>query len=133
MRAGARRGYLIAGRILQSLGAAAGTVLARAIVRDLFSGTAMTRFFSTRMVVSGITPVVAPVIGGQLLRLTTWRVVFLVLAAAGGALLLAIVFALPESLPDAKRAPAHPRARRCGPSGRWSPTSITCAMFSPRH
>ncbi|WP_051835590.1 multidrug effflux MFS transporter, partial [Streptomyces sp. NRRL S-481] len=103
-------GYLIAGRILQSLGAAAGTVLARAIVRDLFSGTAMTRFFSTLMVVNGVAPVVAPVIGGQLLALTTWRAVFLVLAAVGAVLLLAVVFALPESLPDAKRAPAHLRA-----------------------
>ncbi|MEU0672312.1 multidrug effflux MFS transporter [Streptomyces sp. NPDC006172] len=103
-------GYLIAGRILQSLGAAAGTVLARAIVRDLFSGTAMTQFFSTLMVVNGVAPVVAPVIGGQLLTLTTWRAVFLVLAAVGAVLLLAVVFALPESLPDAKRAPAHLRA-----------------------
>ncbi|TQJ90517.1 multidrug effflux MFS transporter [Streptomyces sp. SLBN-31] len=100
-------GWLITGRILQSLGAAAGTVLARAIVRDLFSGTAMTRFFSTLMVVNGVAPVVAPVIGGQLLTLTTWRAVFLVLAVVGAVLLLAVVFALPESLPDANRAPAH--------------------------
>ncbi|WP_260848178.1 multidrug effflux MFS transporter [Brevibacterium aurantiacum] len=100
-------GYLIAGRILQSLGAAAGTVLARAIVRDLFSGSAMTRFFSTLMVVNGVAPVVAPVIGGQLLTLTTWRAVFLALAAVGAILLLAVVFALPESLPHVNRAPAH--------------------------
>lgn len=103
-------GWLIAGRILQSLGAAAGTVLARAIVRDLFSGTAMTRFFSTLMVVNGVAPVVAPVIGGQLLTLTTWRAVFLVLAAVGAVLLFAVAFTLPESLPDANRAPAHLRA-----------------------
>ena len=103
-------GWLIAGRILQSVGAAAGTVLARAIVRDLFSGTAMTRFFSTLMVVNGVAPVMAPVIGGQLLTLTNWRAVFLVLAALGAALLLAVVFALPESLPAAERAPAHLRS-----------------------
>ncbi|MFI8233003.1 multidrug effflux MFS transporter [Streptomyces sp. NPDC085900] len=103
-------GWLIAGRVLQSLGAAAGTVLARAIVRDLFSGTAMTRFFSSLMVVNGVAPVLAPVLGGQLLTLTTWRAVFLVLAAVGAVLLLAVAFALPESLPDANRAPAHPRA-----------------------
>ncbi len=103
-------GWLIAGRILQSLGAAAGAVLARAIVRDLFSGTAMTRFFSTLMVVNGVAPVVAPVIGGQLLTFTTWRAVFLVLTFVGAALLLAVVFALPESLPEANRAPAHLRA-----------------------
>ncbi|MCY1140052.1 multidrug effflux MFS transporter [Actinoplanes sp. Pm04-4] len=103
-------GWLIGGRVLQSLGAAAGTVLARAIVRDLFSGTAMTRFFSTLMMINGVAPVVAPVVGGQLLTVATWRAVFLVLAAAGGVLLLAVVFALPESLPVRDRAPAHPRA-----------------------
>jgi DHA1 family bicyclomycin/chloramphenicol resistance-like MFS transporter len=102
-------GWLIGGRVLQSLGAAAGTVLARAIVRDLFEGTAMTRFFSTLMVVNGVAPIVAPVIGGQLLTVATWRVVFLVLAAIGVVLLLAVVFALPESLPAGSRAPADLR------------------------
>ncbi|AEV83092.1 MFS transporter [Actinoplanes sp. SE50] len=103
-------GYLIGGRVLQSLGAAAGTVLARAIVRDLYQGTAMTRFFATLMVVNGVAPIVAPVIGGQLLTFTTWRAVFLVLAAVGAILLVTVALALPESLPRERRAPAHPRA-----------------------
>jgi DHA1 family bicyclomycin/chloramphenicol resistance-like MFS transporter len=103
-------GWLLAGRVLQSLGAAAGTVLARAVVRDLYEGTAMTRFFSTLMVVNGVAPIVAPVIGGQLLTFTTWRAIFLVLAAIGAALLLAVAFTLPESLPADRRAPAHPGA-----------------------
>ncbi|TDC83306.1 Bcr/CflA family efflux MFS transporter [Micromonospora sp. KC606] len=102
-------GWLLGGRILQSLGAAAGTVLARAIVRDLFEGTAMTRFFSTLMVVNGVAPIVAPVIGGQLLTVASWRAVFVVLAALGAVLLLVVVFTLPESLPAGRRAPAHPR------------------------
>ncbi|MFC4068941.1 multidrug effflux MFS transporter [Actinoplanes subglobosus] len=100
-------GWLIAGRIVQSLGAAAGAVLARAVVRDLYQGTAMTRFFSTMMVVNGAAPVVAPVIGGQLLTVATWRSVFLVLTAVGAVLLVAVVLALPESLPADRRAPAH--------------------------
>ncbi|BCJ47701.1 Bcr/CflA family drug resistance efflux transporter [Actinoplanes ianthinogenes] len=103
-------GWLLGGRILQSLGAAAGTVLARAVVRDLFEGTAMTRFFSSLMVVNGVAPIVAPVIGGQLLAFATWRAVFLVLAGIGATLLLAVVFSLPESLPTDRRAPADPRA-----------------------
>ncbi|GGN65277.1 Bcr/CflA family drug resistance efflux transporter [Actinoplanes lobatus] len=103
-------GWLLAGRVLQSLGAAAGTVLARAVVRDLYEGTAMTRFFSTLMVVNGVAPIVAPVIGGQLLTFTTWRAVFGVLAAIGAVLLIAVVFTLPESLPGDRRAPAHPGA-----------------------
>ncbi|MBL7253126.1 multidrug effflux MFS transporter [Paractinoplanes lichenicola] len=97
--------WLIAGRIVQSLGAAAGIVLARAIVRDLFEGTAMTRFFSTLMVVNGVAPILAPVLGGFLLTVTTWRAVFLVLAAIGLTLLVAVLFTLPES----HHARSHPR------------------------
>jgi DHA1 family bicyclomycin/chloramphenicol resistance-like MFS transporter len=100
-------GQLIAARSMQSLGAAAAAVLARAIVRDLFEGTAMTRFFSTLMLVNGAAPVIAPVIGGQLLTVTTWRAVFIVLAAAGAVLLLAVALALPESLPAPCRQPAR--------------------------
>ena len=100
-------GQLIGARIVQSLGAAAGAVLARAIVRDLFEGAAMTRFFSTLMLVNGVAPIAAPVIGGQLLTVATWRAVFVVLAGAGAALLLAILFGLPESLPAPRRQPAR--------------------------
>jgi MFS transporter, DHA1 family, multidrug resistance protein len=99
-------GWLIGGRIVQALGAAAGIVLARAIVRDLMEGTAMTRFFSTLMVVNGLGPILAPVIGGQLLTVATWRSVFLVLAVLGSILLLAVAVLLPESLPLSRRAPA---------------------------
>jgi DHA1 family bicyclomycin/chloramphenicol resistance-like MFS transporter len=102
-------GQLIGARIVQSLGAAAGAVLARAIVRDLFEGTAMTRFFSALMLVNGAAPIAAPVIGGQLLAVTSWRAVFAVLAGAGAALLLTVALALPESLPAPLRQPARLR------------------------
>jgi MFS transporter, DHA1 family, multidrug resistance protein len=69
----------------------------------------MTRFFSTLMLVNGVAPIVAPVIGGQLLTVATWRAVFAVLAGAGAVLLLAVLFALPESLPAPRRTPAHLR------------------------
>ncbi|MTD52784.1 multidrug effflux MFS transporter [Amycolatopsis pithecellobii] len=96
---------LIAARALQALGAAAGIVIARAVIRDLYSGTAMTRFFSMMMLVSGLGPVLAPVLGGQVLRVTSWRGVFVVLAVLGTVLLLATVFGLPESLPRERRSP----------------------------
>jgi DHA1 family bicyclomycin/chloramphenicol resistance-like MFS transporter len=98
-------GLLIAARALQAIGAAAGIVIARAIVRDLYSGTAMTKFFSMLMLVSGLAPILAPVLGGQLLRLTSWRGVFVVLTVFGALLLLATMFALPEPLPPKRRSP----------------------------
>ncbi|KDN21265.1 multidrug effflux MFS transporter [Amycolatopsis rifamycinica] len=94
---------LVAARFVQSLGAAAGIVIARATVRDLFSGTAMTKFFSTLMLVSGLAPILAPLIGGQLLTWTSWRGVFVVLTAFGALLLAVVVFFLPE--PSATRSP----------------------------
>ncbi|MEU0533756.1 multidrug effflux MFS transporter [Amycolatopsis tolypomycina] len=94
---------LIAARFVQSLGAAAGIVIARATVRDLFSGTAMTKFFSTLMLVSGLAPILAPLIGGQLLNWTSWRGVFVVLTAFGALLLAVVVFFLPE--PSLARSP----------------------------
>lgn len=100
-------GVLIVTRLLQAFGAAAGIVIARAVVRDLFSGTEMTKFFSTLLLVFGVGPVIAPAIGGQLLRLTSWRGVFVVQTAFGVLLLLVVLFALPESLPADRRRPAR--------------------------
>jgi DHA1 family bicyclomycin/chloramphenicol resistance-like MFS transporter len=96
---------LVAARFVQSLGAAAGIVIARATVRDLFSGTAMTKFFSTLMLVSGLAPILAPLIGGQLLNWTSWRGVFVVLTAFGALLLAVVAFAFPE--PSPARSPAR--------------------------
>ncbi|MEU9240411.1 multidrug effflux MFS transporter [Streptomyces sp. NPDC048385] len=94
---------LVAVRLAQGLAGAAGIVIARAVVRDLYDGVAMARFFSTLMLVSGVAPVVAPLIGGQILRVTDWRGVFVVLTVVG-ALLAALVWVrLPETLPPAGR------------------------------
>jgi DHA1 family bicyclomycin/chloramphenicol resistance-like MFS transporter len=98
---------LIAARAVQALGAAAGIVIARAVVRDLYSGTAMTKFFSMLMLVSGLAPILAPVIGGQILRLTSWRGVFVVLTVFGVLLLVATAVALPEPLPVERRRPGR--------------------------
>ncbi|MFD9736536.1 multidrug effflux MFS transporter [Umezawaea sp. NPDC059074] len=103
-------GVLIAARALQAVGAAAGLVIARASVRDLFSGVAMARFFSTLMLVNGVAPVLAPVLGAQLLGWTSWRGVFVTLAVIGALLLAVVALLLPESLPAGLRSPARPGA-----------------------
>lgn len=94
---------LLACRLLQGLAGAAGVVIARAVVRDLFDGLAIARFLSTLLLIGGAAPVLAPVIGGQLLRFTDWRGVFLVLAAIGAVLLLVVARWLPETLPAERR------------------------------
>ncbi|MEU3994457.1 multidrug effflux MFS transporter [Streptomyces fungicidicus] len=94
---------LVAFRLAQGLAGAAGIVIARAVARDLYDGVAMARFFSTLMLISGIAPIAAPLIGGQVLRVTDWRGVFVVLTVVG-VLLTAVVWAkLPETLAPADR------------------------------
>ncbi|MBD0747052.1 multidrug effflux MFS transporter [Streptomyces sp. CBMA152] len=96
-------GLLIAFRLLQGLAGAAGIVIARAVVRDLYDGVEMARFFSTLMLISGAAPVVAPLIGGQVLRLTDWRGVFVVLTVVGLLLTLFVWKFLGETLPPERR------------------------------
>ncbi|MGW7576910.1 multidrug effflux MFS transporter [Streptomyces sp. NPDC054765] len=96
---------LIAFRLLQGLAGAAGIVIARAVVRDLYDGVAMARFFSTLMLISGVAPVVAPLIGGQILQITDWRGVFVVLTAVGLGLTLLVWRRLEETLPPERRHP----------------------------
>lgn len=94
---------LVALRLAQGLAGAAGIVIARAVVRDLYDGVAMARFFSTLMLISGTAPIVAPLIGGQILRVTDWRGVFVVLTVVGAVLATLVWFRLPETLPPAER------------------------------
>lgn len=96
-------GTLVAFRLAQGLAGAAGIVIARAVVRDLYDGVAMARFFSTLMLVSGAAPIVAPLIGGQILRVTDWRGVFVVLTAVGAVLAAVVWTKFPETLPAAGR------------------------------
>ncbi|NUK06075.1 Bcr/CflA family multidrug efflux MFS transporter [Streptomyces lunaelactis] len=94
---------LIGFRLLQGLAGAAGIVIARAVVRDLYDGVEMARFFSTLMLISGVAPIIAPLIGGQVLRITDWRGIFVVLTAIGILLTLVVVKWLHETLPEEKR------------------------------
>jgi DHA1 family bicyclomycin/chloramphenicol resistance-like MFS transporter len=94
---------LTALRLVQGLAGAAGLVISRAVVRDLRTGAAAARLFSALMLVTGVAPIVAPVIGAQLLHVTSWRGLFVVLALVGGAVLVASAVGLEETLPRERR------------------------------
>jgi DHA1 family bicyclomycin/chloramphenicol resistance-like MFS transporter len=90
-------------RLLQGIGAAGGGVVAMAMVRDLFGGLPLVRMLSRLALVSGLAPILAPVIGSQLLRVLDWRGIFVFLAAYGVLAFLAAAFFLVETLPAARR------------------------------
>jgi DHA1 family bicyclomycin/chloramphenicol resistance-like MFS transporter len=94
---------LVGLRLLQGLSGAAAVVVARAVVRDLYEGVAAARAFATLTLVMGAAPVLAPVIGAQVLRGTSWRGLFALLATAGLVLLFATWQKLPETLPPERR------------------------------
>ena len=93
---------LLLGRFLQGLTGSVGVVIAKAIARDFASGQELTKLFALLMMVNGLAPVLAPLIGGQLLLFTTWRVIFVILAVFS-AILLAGSLLFRESLPKEKR------------------------------
>lgn len=90
-------------RVLQGLGASAASVTALAVVRDRFTGTEAATVLSRLILVLGAAPVLAPTLGGEVLRYTDWRGVFAVLAVAGVALLVVAARALEETLPPERR------------------------------
>ena len=94
---------LIVLRLIQGLAGAAGIVISRAIARDLYSGSALMIFFSRLLLVAGLAPVLAPVLGDQLSRIMSWRGIFWVLAGFGAVLLIAGWLGLRETLPPERR------------------------------
>lgn len=101
---------LVGIRVLEGLAGAAGIVLARAIVRDLHSGAEAARVYALLASVSTAAPVLAPVLGGQLLRVTEWRGIFVALSLIGLALFLLTLRAVPETLPPGRRVDGGLRA-----------------------
>jgi DHA1 family bicyclomycin/chloramphenicol resistance-like MFS transporter len=98
--------YALTGfRLIQGFGGAAGIVMARSIVRDLHSGTALARFYSTLMLATGVGPVFAPQIGSWILSFSSWRGVFAVLAVFGAVLLASAWWRVPETLDPRNRQP----------------------------
>jgi len=99
--------FVLAGmRLVQGTSAAVGVAVGRAIVRDLYAGAAGARYLSRLMMVIGLAPILAPVIGGQLLRFTSWRGVFVALSVLGLALTAIGARLLPETLPRERRRAA---------------------------
>ncbi|WP_327283178.1 MULTISPECIES: multidrug effflux MFS transporter [unclassified Streptomyces] len=94
---------LIGFRLIQGLAGSAAVVIARAVVRDLYDGVEMARFFSTLMLISGVAPIIAPLIGGQILRFADWRGVFVALTGVGAVLTLVVWRSLGETLPPERR------------------------------
>ena len=101
-------GALLACRALQGLSAGAGSVIGQAIVQDRFAGSQAQKIMSHIMMVFGLAPAIAPVLGGWLHVSFGWRSTFIFLAIFGTALLLLCLRLLPESLPREKRQVFHP-------------------------
>ena len=103
---------LVVLRVVQGIGAAGGGVVAMATVRDLFGGQPLVRMLSRLALVTGLAPILAPVIGSQLLRVTDWRGVFVALAAYGAVVLAVAALLIVETLPPELRGrSAHSTAR----------------------
>ncbi|MCP3800826.1 Bcr/CflA family multidrug efflux MFS transporter [Allokutzneria sp. A3M-2-11 16] len=90
-------------RFVQGFAGAAGIVVARAVVRDLYSGAEAAKFFSTLMLVFGLAPILAPVLGGEVTAAAGWRGVFVALSIFGALLLFVVALGLRESLPAERR------------------------------
>jgi DHA1 family bicyclomycin/chloramphenicol resistance-like MFS transporter len=86
-------------RLLQGIGAAGGGVVAMAMVRDLFGGRPLVRMLSRLALVTSLAPIIAPVVGSQLLAVIDWRGIFFVLALYGVLVFVATTFSIGETMP----------------------------------
>ena len=88
-------------RVVQAMGGAAGIVIPRAVIRDHYETHEAARAMSLLMLIMGLAPILAPLIGGQLLAITSWRSLFWVMLAGGAMLMAAVIMIMKESLtPD---------------------------------
>jgi DHA1 family bicyclomycin/chloramphenicol resistance-like MFS transporter len=94
---------LIGLRLAQAIGGCAGMVIARSAVRDLFDERNSARMYSFLMLVMGLAPITAPLIGGQLLVAFGWRAIFWLLCGFGLLCVIMVLFGLPETLPEERR------------------------------
>jgi len=99
---------LIVARFLQGFTASAGIVLSRAVVRDVFSGRELTKFYSLLMVINSVAPMAAPIAGGAILALpfANWQTIFYFLGFLGILIVITVAAKLPETLPVDKRMPS---------------------------
>lgn len=92
-------------RVFQALGACTGPMLARAMIRDLFARTRAAQMLSTLVLVMAIAPIAGPLIGGQIIHLSTWHSIFWLLVVIGALMFISLNW-LPETLPEDKRVKA---------------------------
>ncbi|MFF2050317.1 multidrug effflux MFS transporter [Leifsonia sp. NPDC058194] len=97
-------------RFLQGGAAAAGVVLARAVISDRYTRAQAGSKFALIAAVTSLGPVLAPVLGGLILTVSSWRVIFLMLAAVGILLAVGSLFGVPETLPPERRTGSGLRA-----------------------
>lgn len=101
---------LLGCRFLQGVGACAGPVLARAIIRDLFTGDVAAAKLAQATAIMALAPMVAPSIGALILATLGWRSIFVTLGLSGLALLLVVTFRLDETLVAKDRGALAPQA-----------------------
>lgn len=94
---------LTVARLVQALGGCAGMVIARAVVRDVTDERGSVHLMAQIMLVMGVAPIVAPMVGGAVLPVFGWRGIFWLLAAYGATMFTVIALFLPESLPLERR------------------------------
>ena len=123
---------LIVIRFVQGAAGAAGIVIGRAVVADLFAGKVAAAYFSAIATINGIAPIVAPVIGGQVLRVGSWRTVFWVLAGIGVVMLVLAAFVVKETLPPERRS-AGGLPSTIKAFGTLRPRSRLCRHGAGRH
>jgi DHA1 family bicyclomycin/chloramphenicol resistance-like MFS transporter len=96
-------GVLTALRLVQGFAGGAGMVISQAVVRDLRTGPEAVRLQSSLMLIIGLAPILAPLLGGQLLTVTSWRCIFVALAGVAAAIAVMIALGLKETLPPERR------------------------------
>jgi MFS transporter, DHA1 family, multidrug resistance protein len=91
-------------RLIQGLAASAGVVISRAIVRDLYAGSELTKFYALLALVNGLAPILAPIVGAQLLKMISWNGLFVIISVIGLIMFFVVFFGLPETLHEKKRS-----------------------------
>ncbi len=102
-------GMLLVFRAMQGLAAGSGQIISRAMIRDMYEGPAAQKLMAQVMMIFSVAPAVAPVVGGWLLRLGNWQVIFWFLVLFGVAMCLATAAVLPETHPTSERRPLRIR------------------------
>lgn len=130
---------LLAFRVLQGLSAGGATIVSRTVVRDVFEGDQAQVLMSRVAIIFGLAPAVAPVIGGLVLQLGPWPLVFWFMGVLGLGLIAATLLVLPESHPPERRVPMRPASVLAGlvAVGRraafhrlaWAATAVFGAQF----